>query len=225
MYLIMLGPPGAGKGTQAKRLAERLGIPHISSGDLLREAVKKGTSLGRQVEAFMIEGKLVPDSIVSDLLRGKMEEEERGFILDGFPRNLQQARELDRVLMEKGRKVSMVFNLLVSEETVVNRLSTRLTCPECNTIYRKDDAGYTSGICNNCGARLYRRNDDNPSIIKKRLRTYLDSTYPLIDYYKKRGVLCDIPGDGSPDKVFQEIVRMCVLRDGRDDSNKVKRTN
>ena len=206
MYIVMLGPPGAGKGTQAKKLAEKLNIPHISSGDILREAVKKGTPLGRQAESYMKEGKLVPDSIVLELLKNKIEEEKRGFILDGFPRNLQQAEELDRTLREKDKKLDLVLNLLVSEKVVVDRLSARLTCPKCGSVYRKGDASYERGVCESCGVRLYQREDDKPSVIKKRIKTYLESTHPLVDYYKKRGVLRDIPGEGSPEEVFEKIV-------------------
>ena len=206
MYIVMLGPPGAGKGTQAKKLAEKLNIPHISSGDILREAVKKGTPLGRQAESYMKEGKLVPDSIVLELLKNKIEEEKRGFILDGFPRNLQQAEELDRTLREKDKKLDLVLNLLVSEKAVVDRLSARLTCPKCGSVYRKGDASYERGVCESCGVRLYQREDDKPSVIKKRIKTYLESTHPLVDYYKKRGVLRDIPGEGSPGEVFEKIV-------------------
>jgi len=205
MRIIMLGPPGAGKGTQAVRLAKRLNLPHISSGDILREAVKKGTPLGKQAEEFMKRGELVPDSIILELLKEEMEKEKKGFILDGFPRNPDQAKKLDQILLEKGKKIDAVFNLQVKEETVIERLSGRLICPKCGKIYGKSDRAYSTRICESCGTKLSKREDDNPVTIRNRIRVYLKHTYPVIEYYKKRGVLHDIQGEGSPEEIFKRI--------------------
>jgi len=214
MHIIMLGPPGAGKGVQAERLAGKLNLTHISTGDILREAVKDETPIGKQAEGFMKRGELVPDSIILELLKKKLEKEKRGFILDGFPRNLEQAEKLDEILWEKNKKIDMVFNLRVEEKTIIERLSGRLICSGCGRIYGKGDMTYLTGICENCQTKLSRRDDDNPDTIKNRLKVYSECTHPLIEYYREKGVLHDIQGEGSPEEVFQRIIEpLSVISD------------
>ncbi|MEA3485203.1 MAG: adenylate kinase [Candidatus Aerophobetes bacterium] len=206
MYLVMLGPPGAGKGTQAVRLTDKLNLAHISMGDVLRETIKKETSLGKQAENFMKRGELVPDSIILELLEGEVKREKRGFILDGFPRNLPQAKKLDKILSEKNKKIDIAFNLRVDEGTIIERLSSRLICQKCGKIYSKDDTAYLTGICENCRTKLSQRNDDNPVTIRNRLRVYSECTHPLIEYYRQKGILHNIQGEGTPEEVFQRML-------------------
>jgi len=206
--MVLLGPPGAGKGTQAKKLKDKLGLVHIATGDLLREAVVKKTPLGQQAESFMKEGKLVPDYIILEILKDKIKQESKGFILDGFPRNLFQAKKLDDFLDRENKRLDWVVNLKIRESVIIERLSGRLVCPECGHIYNKENLNNSMKICQICGASLFRRADDNPETIKERIRVYLEHTYPLIDYYKKRKVLLSVQGENSPEEVFQEIINL-----------------
>jgi len=208
MRVVLLGPPGAGKGTQAKKLKDKLGLIHIATGDLLREAVAKKTPLGQQAESFMKEGKLVPDYIILEILRDKIKQESKGFILDGFPRNLFQAKKLDDFLDRENKRLDRVINLEIRESVIIERLIGRLVCPECGHIYNKENLDKSIKICQICGASLFRRTDDNPETIKERIRVYLEHTYPLIDYYRKRKVLSNIQAEGSPEEIFQEIVNL-----------------
>lgn len=210
MNLIMLGPPGSGKGTQAKRLTERFGIPQISTGDILREAVKEGTPLGKEAKRYMDEGKLVPDEVVVGIVRERLKEPdcEKGFILDGFPRTVAQAEALDRILEEMGRKIDHVIDIEVSEDELLKRLTGRRTCKRCGAMYHIIfNPPKRDGICDQCGGELYQRDDDREETIKARLKVYREQTAPLIDYYEKRGLLRRIEGSGKIDEIEERILK------------------
>lgn len=206
MYLVLLGAPGAGKGTQVEKLKGNLGLVRISAGDLLREAVKKRTLLGQKAENFIKQGRLVSDDIILELLEDKIREEKKGFILDGFPRNLFQAKKLDEILYKENRKLDLVINLEVKESTVIERLSKRLLCSNCGRIYNKKNLGNFDSTCRVCGASFFQRDDDNPEAIKERIKTYLKHTHPLINYYGKKKILYNIEGDQPPEKIEKEIL-------------------
>ncbi len=208
MRIVLLGPPGSGKGTQAEKLSRNLGLPHIGMGDMLREAVKNKAPLGEKAKEFMNSGKLVPDSIILELIGKKMEETKEGFILDGFPRILEQAKRLDTLLEEERENVDVVINLVVGEETILKRLKSRLVCSECGKVYQREDLGPSSGSCGSCDAPLSQREDDVSDTLKQRIKIYLEHTHSLIDYYKKKGILQDISGEGHPQEVFNRIIKM-----------------
>ncbi len=205
--LMMLGPPGAGKGTQAKRLADRLDIPHVSTGDMLREARRKESELGKKAAQFMEAGKLVPDEVVIGIVRERLEEDDAadGFILDGFPRTRPQAE----ALAEMGVDLDFVINIEVADEEVVSRLGGRLSCPNCGAVYHKEaKPPKEDDVCDVCGHRgLITRDDDRPEAIRQRLDSYHQKTSPLIEFYSERDVLENVDGAGSPDEVNDAIAR------------------
>jgi adenylate kinase len=208
MNLILLGPPGAGKGTQAKKLVADHGIPQISTGDILREATRAGTELGRQAGPLMAAGKLVPDEIVIGIIaeRLKAKDAAQGFILDGFPRTVPQAEALDRMLAGARRKIDKVLSLEVPEEVVVERISGRRSCPKDGQVYH---VVYTppqrDGFCDVCGTGLIQREDDKRDKVVERNKQYWEKTAPLIDYYKKKGALAPILGAGTSEGVYASI--------------------
>jgi len=209
MNLILLGAPGAGKGTQAKFIVEKYGIPQISTGDMLREAVAKGTELGRKAKEFMDEGKLVPDDIVIGIVKERLKQKdcERGFILDGFPRTKAQAEALDKIMEEMGKKIDAVINISVPEEEVVRRIVNRRTCRKCGAIYHLIyDPPKKPGTCDRCEGELYQRDDDREEVVRQRFSVYRKSTEPLIDYYRKRGILYDVDGRKDIGEVKAEIL-------------------
>jgi len=207
MRVVILGPPGAGKGTQAEKLSKKLGISHLSAGDLLRESVSRGTSLGEKARSYMVKGELVPDSIILEVIGEEMEKSRDGFILDGFPRNINQAKALDQYLKKRGEKLDMVINLEVRRGTIVERLTGRLICPECGKVYHVKSIP-PEMVCEECGAKLEQRIDDNEHTIKNRIEVYLKHTHPLIDYYQRKGLLKSISGEGSPQEVFNRILKL-----------------
>jgi len=197
MRLILLGPPGAGKGTQAVRLAERFDVPHVATGDLLRFAVAWETEIGKRAKQTMEEGELVPDEIVLELLRARLSQDDasKGFVMDGFPRNPAQADALEANLKDIGQKLDAVVSLEVPDELIVQRLSSRWSCPTCGRAYnRAVDAG---GVCDRDGMTLFQRPDDRPEVVRKRLNVFHAQTSPLIDYYEMRGLLVHVNGVGS----------------------------
>lgn len=198
MRLVLLGPPGSGKGTQAVRLAAALKLQHVATGDILRDEVARQTPLGQKAKAFMDAGSLVPDQLVSDMIAARLQPD---FILDGYPRSLPQAESLTKLLKAKGWQLDAVLNLDVPEDEIVARLSGRLVCQNCKTVF---PAG-TSGPCSKCGGTLGKRADDNPAVIRQRLAVYHEKTKPLEDYYRKAGLLNEVPGVGQPDAIFARL--------------------
>ena len=209
MRLILLGPPGAGKGTQARMLGERIGAPQIASGDLLRAAVRNATPLGLQAKAFMDKGALVPDELVLKMIDARLDDADAkpGFILDGFPRSVPQAEALARMLKARGETISKVVAINVPDEELVKRISGRRTCRNCNEMYHVAfDPPKKPGVCNKCGGELYQREDDHEDTVRNRLKVYNESTKPLLDYYGKEGLLSQIDGIGRPEDILNEIL-------------------
>jgi len=208
--LILLGAAGAGKGTQAQKLAVRFGIPQISTGDMLRAARREGTALGRKAEEYMNKGQLVPDEVVIGLVEERLRQPDAkpGFILDGFPRTIPQAEALDGVLHKLGRAKIRVVDVQVPEAILKERLGGRLSCPKCGASYHvKFTPPRAAGVCDSCGTALITRADDKPEAIEKRLQEYHDKTAPLADYYRRSGVLREVDGVGELEVVFDRIVR------------------
>lgn len=204
--LMMLGPPGAGKGTQAQRLAEELGVPQISTGVMLREARKNGSDLGRKAGEYMDAGDLVPDAVVIGLVAERLEasDAEKGFILDGFPRTVEQAEALQGM----GVKLEAVVNIVVSEDELVRRLGGRLSCPNCGASFHAEfQPPKVDGVCNECQGTLVRREDDKPEAIRGRMAAYHAKTQPLVDYYRQVGSLVEVDGIGSPQQVYERVTK------------------
>jgi len=205
--LILLGAPGSGKGTQAARLARELEIPHISTGDLFRENIKDQTELGIKAQAFMNKGNLVPDELVLDMLFDRVSRADcrKGYILDGFPRRISQADAFEQRLQPKEEVLAL--NLLVPDEKIVQRLTGRLTCLSCGSVFHEVyKPPQVNGVCDQCGGELYERPDDSEEVVRQRLVVYQEETQPLIDYYKKLGVLVSIDGVKAPELVFAQLV-------------------
>jgi adenylate kinase len=207
--LVLLGPPGAGKGTQSRMLGERVGAPQIASGDLLREAVRDRTALGIQAQGYMDKGSLVPDELVLKLIAARLDQPDAktGFILDGFPRSVPQAEALARMLEQRGETISKVVAINVPEDEIVKRISGRRTCRNCNEMYHVvfDPPG-KPGICNKCGGELYQREDDKEDTVRHRLQVYNHATKPLLDYYGKAGLLSQIDGIGRLEEILNRIL-------------------
>jgi len=209
LYIILLGPPGAGKGTQAAYVARKLGLVHVASGDLFRQALKRGDDLARQAESYMEKGMLVPDELTVRMVLERLSapDSEAGVVLDGFPRNLKQAEALDENLARKGRAIDGVVYIKVSEEELVRRLSGRWICRRCQAPYHATDSPpKVWGRCDRCGGELYQRSDDTPGTVKKRLEVYATETAPLIDYYTEAGKLVEVDGEGSAEAVGERIM-------------------
>ena len=211
MRVIMLGAPGAGKGTQAERISAKYQIPHISTGDIFRANIKEGTELGKKAKSYMDQGLLVPDSLTVDLVTDRISHEDckDGYILDGFPRTIPQAESLDAALSAKGETIDYAVNVDVPDENIINRMSGRRACPSCGSTYHIVYAApKKDGICDKCGASLILRDDDKPETVKKRLTVYHDQTKPLIDYYGSRNVLATVDGTKGMEDVFKDIVKV-----------------
>ncbi|MBL7190965.1 adenylate kinase [bacterium] len=209
MHLILLGPPGAGKGTQAKKMAGKYGIPQISTGDILRENVRQGTDLGKKAKTYMEAGDLVPDALVMDMVKERLSEDDcsKGFILDGFPRTIAQAEELSPLLDGMNKILNGVVSIVVDDEELVKRLTARFLCRKCGYIYNRfTDPPPQNNECKVCGGEVYQRDDDKEETVRNRLKVYRQKTEPLINFYKSRGLLLDIPGSGSENDVFSRIV-------------------
>ncbi len=210
MRLILLGPPGAGKGTQAKLLVDKLGIPQVSTGDMLRAAVKAGTPLGREAKQYMNRGALVPDGVIIGLVRERLQQKDcaRGYILDGFPRTVAQAEALGKTLTELKASLDHVVSLEVPTEDLVLRIAGRRTCRNCGAMYHvRFSPSKTDGRCDACGGETYQREDDREETVRRRLQVYIDQTAPLIDFYSARGLLRQVAGTGEIADIFQRIMR------------------
>lgn len=211
MKIIMLGAPGAGKGTQAKKIAEKYQVPHVSTGDIFRANIKEGTELGKKAKTYMDAGKLVPDELTVDLLMDRISKEDcaNGYVLDGFPRTIPQAECLEAALNERGEKIDYAVNVEVPDENIINRMGGRRACLTCGATYHlvyiptKVD-----GICDHCGSELVLRDDDKPETVQKRLLVYHEQTQPLIDFYKERDVLREVDGTQDMAEVFADIVKI-----------------
>lgn len=216
--IVILGPPGSGKGTQANLLEEKWGIPHISSGDLLRAHVREGTDLGRRAKPYMDRGDLVPDELILDMMEARLSEQDaqRGYVLDGFPRTVPQAEALDRRLERMGQRLDAVIYLRVPEKELLRRLSGRLTCPKCGAIYHVDTMPpKRSGVCDECGTALVQREDERPDVVRNRLKVYAEQTEPLLTYYRQDGLLHEVDGTLGLERVPQEIARILSERGGK----------
>ncbi len=209
MRIVLLGPPGAGKGTQAKKIADKFGIPHISTGDILRKAIADKTLLGKQAAEYLEKGLLVPDDLVIAMVKSRLDMEDciNGFLLDGFPRTVKQAESLDEYMQEKGIQLDIVLDIEVKQNTLIERFTGRRVCEQCGATYNiKSSPPKEPGLCDKCGGRLIIRDDDKPETVKKRLEVYETSTAPLIGYYKEKNLLINIDGSGSIDDVFEDIL-------------------
>lgn len=215
MRLVLLGAPGAGKGTQAKKLIEKYGIPQISTGDLLRAAVAAGTSLGKEAKSFMDKGELVPDRVVLGMVEERLKQDDckKGYILDGFPRNTAQAEALDRMLDTLKVPLTAALSVDVPFDDLMKRLTGRRTCKGCGQMYNVFfNAPKKDGKCDKCGGELFQRDDDKEETIKKRLDVYSSQTAPLFDYYKKKGILSSVNGTGSIDEIFKAVCNSLGLK-------------
>jgi adenylate kinases len=211
MKIIMLGAPGAGKGSQASRIAKEYQLPHISTGDIFRANLKEETELGKRAKSFMDKGELVPDDITIAMLLDRIHKEDckNGYILDGFPRTIPQAEALKEALAKKDEKIDLALDVEASDELIIKRMAGRRTCPACGAIYHIVTLPpKTEGICDRCGADLIQRKDDNEETVKNRLKIYHEVTEPLISYYKKEGILEEIDGAEELDKVFEKVKRI-----------------
>jgi len=211
MNLILLGPPGAGKGTQAQMIVERYHIPQISTGDILRKTVKEGTPLGKKAKAFMDQGQLVPDEVVIGIIDGRLRAPDcnPGFILDGFPRTIAQAEALQPILNKMGKSIDHVINVEVDTEELVRRLTGRRTCKNCGAMFHiLFHPPKVEGICDRCGGTLYQREDDKEETIRIRLNEYQKQTAPLIQYYQLKNSLRSIQGVGGQEEIFERIIRL-----------------
>ncbi len=207
MRIVLLGAPGAGKGTQCKNIVVQYGLLHLSSGDILRQERAAGTELGKKAQSYMDSGGLVPDEIIIEMMTGAINKApDAGFLLDGFPRTVNQAVELDKSLAANGMAIDFVLNLQVDDDVVAKRITGRRSCPECGAVYHIENLRpKVEGICDNDGVELVQRPDDTPDVVANRLKTYHQQTEPLVDYYRNNGSVYDFDADGTPDEVRDSI--------------------
>ena len=209
MRVILLGPPGAGKGTQAADISKELGTPHISTGDMFRQALKNGTALGLEAKKYMNSGELVPDDLVVAMVKERISQPDckNGFLLDGFPRTIVQAEKLDETLLDAGLNIDLVINLVCSNETVLTRLTGRRCCKKCGDIYHvKNKPPVVDGVCDKCGGEIYQRDDDKEDTILNRLDVYKNSTESLIVYYRDKEILKDVDADAKRENTLKAML-------------------
>ena len=212
MYVVLLGLPGAGKGTQAALLKDETSLPHITTGELFRENIRQGTDLGKEAQPFVESGRLVPDEITIGMLLDRISQPDcdRGCMLDGFPRNVEQARALDEALAAEGKRIDRAIHISVATDELVRRLSARWSCPNCGAVYNELSLPpKTPGVCDNCCSRLEQRKDDRPEAVRTRLEVNLRNLEPLLDYYRAQGKLCEASGEGPVEEVTR-AVRACL---------------
>jgi len=215
MRIVLLGAPGAGKGTQAKKLIEKYGMPQISTGDLLRAAVAAGTPLGKEAKSFMDKGELVPDRVVLGMVEERLKQDDckKGYILDGFPRNTAQAEALDKMLGALNMSLNAALSVDVPFDDLMKRLTGRRTCKGCGQMYNiYFKAPAKDGVCDKCNGELFQRDDDKEATIKKRLEVYTSQTEPLIGYYRNKGILQSVSGTGSIDEIFKKVTELLGLK-------------
>ncbi|MEM2429948.1 MAG: adenylate kinase [Nitrososphaerales archaeon] len=208
MRLIIFGPPGSGKGTYSHMISKIYGIPHISTGDILREHILKKTELGLKASVYVEKGIYVPDEIINEIINERLKQNDcnKGFVLDGYPRTIGQLNFLEKILRNSNKSLNLVINIHVSENEIIKRLSFRRVCSNCNAIYNLiNKPPKIDEICDICGSKLIQRDDDKPDVIKNRLRVYMDETKPLLDHYLKQGKVVEIDGEGSIEEVFKRI--------------------
>ncbi len=213
MKVIMLGAPGAGKGTQAKKIATKYNIPHISTGDIFRENIKGETPLGLKAKVYMDQGLLVPDELVLDLIvdRFKASDCKDGYVLDGFPRTIPQAKALDAALDKNNDRMEFAIDVDVADEVIIDRMAGRRACIDCGRTYHVDTLKpKVEGICDYCDTKLVLRDDDKPETVKIRLEVYHEQTQPLLDYYKEKGILHSVDGTGAIDDIYEEIIQVLM---------------
>lgn len=211
LNIVLLGPPGAGKGTQAELIVKKYGIPQISTGDIFRANIKNGTELGKKAKEYMDKGELVPDELVVDLVKDRLEQDDckEGFMLDGFPRTVFQAEELDKIMEAKKLNINYVLNIDVAPEKLIDRIAGRRVCKACGATYNVNTKPTAKeGVCDACGGEVYQRADDNRETVENRINVYFSQTAPLIEYYEKSGVLATVNGDQAMDNVFSDITKV-----------------
>ena len=211
LNIVLLGPPGAGKGTQAEKIVQKYGVPQISTGDIFRANIKNGTDLGKKAKEYMDKGELVPDELVVDLVKDRLEQDDckEGFMLDGFPRTVFQAEELDKIMLAKDMKISSVLNIDVAPEKLIDRIAGRRVCKSCGATYNiNTKPTKVESVCDNCSGEVYQRADDNRETVENRINVYFSQTAPLIEYYENTGVLSSVNGDQAMDDVFSEIEKV-----------------
>jgi adenylate kinase len=214
LILILLGPPGAGKGTQADLVSQQAGVVHVATGDLFRENIRNQTPLGMEAKAFVDKGALVPDELTVRMLLDRLDrpDTQKGVLLDGFPRTVEQARALDEALKQRGQAVDKVLHIRVGEEEVVRRLAGRWTCRNCGAVYHQVfNPPKEAGKCDKCGGELYQRDDDKPETVRNRLAVYTQQTAPLIDYYQGQGKLLEVNGEQEPGAVGKDLLKVAGL--------------
>jgi adenylate kinase len=226
MRLILIGPPGSGKGTQAKLLGERLYLAHIATGDILREAIRLGTIAGKKAEPFVKAGKLVPDDLVNELVADRFRRDDRPerFVMDGYPRTLAQAASFDQVLRQQFLNLSAVIVLLVRDEEILRRLGGRWICPkpDCQATYHVTaNPPRVPGICDRCGSKLVQRDDDKEETVRRRLEVYRANTVDLIPHYQRQSLVREVPGEGEIDRIYNEIIKVLPKEDGSCSSGSV----
>lgn len=208
MRLILLGPPGAGKGTQAANIVDKYHVPHISTGDIFRKNIKEGTALGIEAKSYMDKGELVPDTLVIEIVADRLREEDckAGFLLDGFPRTVAQAEALDKVLEAMNCSLNHVVNIQVDPNLLVARAVGRRICKDCGATYHISfNPSKVEGVCDKCSGELYQRSDDNEETVSNRVRVYVEETSPLVDYYTEKGIILNLNGEKTIDEVFEDI--------------------